>query len=158
IAVQPERASLMPRLQASVGERRDLMAYLSRLNRVPAGPLKGEGESIPATALQRIAHPEYGDWISYNGTYSGNRHSTLEKINTQTVGKLQVRWTYSMPFAGLQTTPLVVDGVIYVSGPNHVCALDAAVGRQIWCYSYVGDASREPAGRGAAGGRGGGLL
>ena len=42
---------------------------------------------------------------------------------------------YSLPYDSLQTTPLVSDGVMYVSGPNRVCALDARTGREIWCYS-----------------------
>jgi alcohol dehydrogenase (cytochrome c) len=51
------------------------------------------------------------------------------------VSRLKPEWTYTLPYAGLQTTPLVSEGVMYVSGPNRVCALDSRTGREIWCYS-----------------------
>ena len=51
------------------------------------------------------------------------------------MGRLKLEWTYTLPYVGLQTTPLVSDGVMYVSGPNRVCALDSRTGREIWCYS-----------------------
>jgi alcohol dehydrogenase (cytochrome c) len=70
-----------------------------------------------------------------NGLLSANRHSPLTQINTQNVGRLKPEWTYTLPYVGLHTTPLVSDGVMYVSGPNRVCALDSRTGREIWCYS-----------------------
>ena len=79
--------------------------------------------------------PTAGDWPTYNGALSGNRHSALTQIDTRNVSRLKLAWIYTLPYIGLQTTPLVSDGVMYVSGPNRVCALDARSGREIWCYS-----------------------
>lgn len=154
--LRTETASLMPAVKATAGERRDLLAYLSRSEGVPVGPLAAAPDAIPTEAIQQIVHPKEGDWSSYHGNPRGNRYSGLEKINSQNVDRLQLQWTYSLPFTGLQTTPLVVDGVMYVSAPNYVCALDSRSGREIWCHTHPRDAARSGAapGRGGAGGRG----
>ena len=64
-----------------------------------------------------------GDWPTYNGTLDGNRNSSLDQVNLSNVSKLQLQWIYSIPFNGLETTPVVVDGVMYVTGNNQVYAL-----------------------------------
>ena len=128
--IKREKASFMPPLKATAGERRDLLAYLSRLDGVPPGPL--EGEPAPASEI-RI--PNRGDWPTYNGSLSGNRHSAPAEINTGNVSRLKLEWSYTLPYIGLQTTPLVSDGVMFVTGPNRVCALDSRTGREVWCWS-----------------------
>ena len=85
--------------------------------------------------MEQILHPTRGEWPTYNGSLSANRHSALTQIDTQNVSRLKLEWTYTLPLVGLQTTPLVSEGVMYVSGPNRVCALDSRTGREIWCYS-----------------------
>jgi PQQ-dependent dehydrogenase (methanol/ethanol family) len=96
----------------------------------------------------RILAARPGDWLTYNGNLSGNRYSALSQINTSNVQKLVVKWTFPIPSFGLEATPLVADGVIYVSGANQAYSLDAATGQAIWRYSrpstpgLVGDASR----------------
>src|SRR5206468_4004677 len=72
---------------------------------------------------------------SYNGLVSGNRHSSLDQINPQNVGRLAAQWVYAIPYFGLEATPLVSDGVMYVSGPNQVYALDARNGQEIWRHT-----------------------
>jgi PQQ-dependent dehydrogenase (methanol/ethanol family) len=133
--ISREKGSFMPALKATAGERRDLLAYLSRLDGVPAGPLAKEQPPIPSEAIEQILNPKPGEWPTYNGSLSANRHSALTQINAQNVSRLKLAWTYTLPLVGLQTTPLVSDGVMYVSGPNRVCALDSRTGREIWCYS-----------------------
>src|SRR6185503_3724792 len=86
-------------------------------------------------ATERILDPLPGDWPTYNGSVSANRHSALDQINTRNVSRLSLQLTYTLPHIGLQTTPLVSRGVMYVSAPNRVCALDSRTGREIWCYS-----------------------
>jgi alcohol dehydrogenase (cytochrome c) len=87
------------------------------------------------------------DWPTYNGSASGNRHSGLAQIKPANVGNLRLRWTFPVGNArGLRTTPLVVDGIMYVTAPNELYALDARNGRAIWQYSrprtagVIGDA------------------
>ena len=79
--------------------------------------------------------PPKGDWTSYDGGPSGNRYSPLEQINTNNVQKLAPAWVFPVANAPrLEVTPVVVDGVMYVTGPNEAYALDAVAGRQIWAF------------------------
>ena len=65
----------------------------------------------------------------------GNRFSPLDQINKANVTRLAPRWTYAMPNASrLAVTPLVVDGIMYVTTANECHALDAGTGRRIWTY------------------------
>jgi alcohol dehydrogenase (cytochrome c) len=74
-------------------------------------------------------------WTTYHGQASGNRYSTLAQITPANAGRLVPRWVFTLPNAAqLQVTPLVVDGVMYVTAANDVYALDAGSGRQIWNY------------------------
>jgi alcohol dehydrogenase (cytochrome c) len=76
------------------------------------------------------------DWPSYNGQTSGSRFSTLRQITKHNVARLTPRWIFSLGNTSpLQTTPVVVDGVMYVTRANQCYALDAGSGRQIWHYS-----------------------
>jgi alcohol dehydrogenase (cytochrome c) len=74
-------------------------------------------------------------WTTYNGQPSGNRYSTLTQITTSNVSRLAPQWIFTLPnVAQGQVTPVVVDGVMYVSAANDLYALDAGSGRQIWNY------------------------
>ena len=79
--ISPEKSSLMPALEATAAERRDLLAYLGGLHGVAPGPLAGEVEAITAEAMQRVIHPQLGEWPTYYGSMSGNRHSSLDQIS-----------------------------------------------------------------------------
>ncbi len=73
------------------------------------------------------------DWLTYAGDYRGTRHSPLTQINTGNVGSLTAKWVHHIPRAdGLRMTPIVHAGIMYVTAPNMVRALDARNGRQIW--------------------------
>jgi PQQ-dependent dehydrogenase (methanol/ethanol family) len=133
--VSRDKSSSMPALSATSDEERNLIAFLSKLGGLPAGPLPGPGDAIDAASIEKILHPRPGEWPTYNGLMSANRHSALEQINTRNVGKLALRWMYTIPYFGLESTPLVSDGVMYVSGPNQVYALDARTGQEAWRYS-----------------------
>ena len=74
-------------------------------------------------------------WSSYHGTPTGNRYSALSQITAANANKLATRWMFTLPNAAqLQVTPVVVDGVMYVTAANDLYALDAGSGRQIWNY------------------------
>jgi alcohol dehydrogenase (cytochrome c) len=74
-------------------------------------------------------------WPTYNGDPGGNRHTALTQINKGNVSRLSMTWMFTLPGAGqLQVTPVVVGGMMYVTGPNECYALDAGSGRQIWHY------------------------
>lgn len=75
------------------------------------------------------------DWATYNGNASGNRDSVLSQINSSNVRQLGLAWMFPVPNAPrLEATPIVVDGVMYVTSWNELYALDATTGRQLWMY------------------------
>jgi alcohol dehydrogenase (cytochrome c) len=75
-------------------------------------------------------------WLSNGGDYSGHRHSPLTQIAPDNVGQLAAQWTFQTGTLGsFQTTPMVIDGVLYVTGfNNNAWAIDARSGRTIWRY------------------------
>ena len=80
-------------------------------------------------------HPSV-DWTSYNGSNTSNRHSPLDQIDRNTVDQLGVEWFFPIPeMPMIEGTPVVLAGVMYVTAPNRVYALDATTGREIWRYA-----------------------
>jgi len=75
------------------------------------------------------------NWPSYNGDLRGNRYTTMDQINARNVSKLAPKWVFSLTNTSpLETTPVVVDGIMYVTSANECYALDAGTGRQIWHF------------------------
>ena len=77
-----------------------------------------------------------GNWMSHGRTYSEQRYSPLDKINTSNVGNLGLAWSFELSTnRGVETTPIVVDGVMYVTSAwSLVYALDAKTGELKWKY------------------------
>ena len=75
-----------------------------------------------------------GQWLMYSGSYFSHRHSPLRQITAENVARLRPAWVYQPPGTGaLETTPLLADGVLYVtSGPTSVAAVDVKSGRPLW--------------------------
>jgi putative heme-binding domain-containing protein len=140
--ITAETNSLMPAFQGSAEQYNNLVAYLSRLDGVPLGPNMAAHEAVPQAAIDQVLHTNSGDWPTYSGELNGNRYSTLSEINLKNVASLRPAWIHPVPYSGLETTPLVVDGVMYVTGPNQIQALDGRTGREIWDYARP----RTPAG------------
>ena len=134
-AVSEEASSFMPAFGGTSQELRDLLAFLSSMGGVPVGPVSDEHRSVTQSTVHAMLEPARGDWPTYSGNFSGNRYSALEQIDAGNVDSLRLEWSYSLPYFGLETTPLVMDGVMYVTGPNQVSALDGRSGREIWRYS-----------------------
>src|SRR5580700_5689519 len=76
------------------------------------------------------------NWLMYSGDYAGHRFSALEQINTSNASALVPKWAYQTMAGGkFETTPLVVDGILYATGQDdRAFALDAKSGRSIWQY------------------------
>ncbi|MBI3665682.1 MAG: PQQ-dependent dehydrogenase, methanol/ethanol family [Acidobacteria bacterium] len=150
-----EERSLMKPVEADAGAMRDLLAYLSRLSGPPAGTPATSGPAPGAAPggvdFARVSHPELGEWPTYHGHLSGNRHSPLDEINTQNVAQLAPQWIFPIHnTTKLEVTPVVVDGVMYVTSVNEAFALDARTGRQIWHFG-------RPRTKGVIGDAGGGI-
>ena len=78
------------------------------------------------------------NWLTYNGTYSSQRHSGLGQITAANVGDLESKWMLqNQVFGTWQSNPIVVDGIMYVTQrPNDVLAVDAVTGRVFWLYRH----------------------
>ena len=78
------------------------------------------------------------DWPSFGRDYSSQRFSPATQINTNNVSKLAEAWKYNSGVVGsFQTTPIVQNGVMYLSLPyNHVVALNATTGKELWRYKH----------------------
>ena len=79
------------------------------------------------------------NWLTYSGNYFSDRHSPLDQITPANIRNLERQWVYQSSAFGLswEATPLVVDGIMYVTQrPNDIVALDARTGRVFWIYSY----------------------
>ena len=93
---------------------------------------------LPAQATvnqQTIANPQ-SEWLSYGRDYQEQRFSPLTEINRDNIDELDLAWSFKFSTArGMEATPLVHNGVIYIStGWSHVHALDARTGEQLWHY------------------------
>jgi alcohol dehydrogenase (cytochrome c) len=79
-------------------------------------------------------------WLTFSGDYTGQRHSPLRQLTPQNVSGLAPQWLFQtdvpgFPGRGLETSPLVVDGVVYVTGNNNQAwAIDGRTGRPVWSY------------------------
>ncbi len=92
------------------------------------------------TSQRLAAAPnEPQNWLTYSGGYYSQRYSPLNQITPANVKNLKLQWVYQSPVAGnWQTTPLVVDGVMYLTQRlNDVVALDPVTGRVFWMYRYT---------------------
>ncbi len=81
---------------------------------------------------------EPASWLTYSGSYQSQRHSRLRQVHRANVAQLQLRWALQLPDSGremIEVTPLVADGVMYVTQPpDKVLALDADTGHILWSY------------------------
>jgi alcohol dehydrogenase (cytochrome c) len=107
-----------------------------------AVPLAGQQQAQPPVAAMAEAstkdppvRPVGANWSSYNGDYSGRRYSDLHEISAANAAQLRAVWVFHPGNSqSLEVTPVVVDGVMYVTSSNDVFALDARTGRTVWHY------------------------
>jgi alcohol dehydrogenase (cytochrome c) len=84
-----------------------------------------------------LLNPPADSWPAYHGDYSGQRHSRLTQINPQNVGQLGLAWAFqSGQQQQIKCSPLLVDGVLYITVTDNVWAVDARSGHQLWHYAY----------------------
>jgi alcohol dehydrogenase (cytochrome c) len=85
-----------------------------------------------------VAANEPQNWLMYSGTYASQRYSILDQITPANVKSLEQRWIFQAEsLEKFETTPLVVDGVMYITqAPSDAVALDPKTGRVFWIYRY----------------------
>lgn len=83
---------------------------------------------------QATAEPQ--NWLTYWGDLNGRHYSALKQITPSNVSSLKSQWTYQLGGNTVETTPLVVDGMMFITGPlNNAAALDARTGQPLWKYT-----------------------
>ena len=86
-------------------------------------------------ADQMLINPDPKDWVTYGGSYTSQRYSQLKQVTTANASRLQTKWVYRVAGAEEgEVTPIVVNGVMYISGFNRLDAIDARTGNIIWKY------------------------
>ena len=157
---QTEHESLMPANYGqllSETEIQNLVAYLKSLK------ARDFSKTIqvklpPGLSFERLrnAQAEPQNWLTYWGNYQGQHFTALHQITPANISQLQARWAVQMPGSSvLESTPLVVDGIMYTSGPpGQMFAIDARTGLQIWKFErrqkVVSPYQINPFNRGAA--------
>ena len=96
--------------------------------------------SISSTISVQPSHllvtPVADNWPSYNGDYTGRRFTALKEFTPSNVSQLRAQWVFHAPNSDrLEVTPVVVDGIMFVTSANDAYALDAQTGRALWHYS-----------------------
>ncbi len=138
-SVEHERKSLMPAYTVDTlndDDLHNLVAYLVSLRgeRAQKSPPRSGSGPTYERILNAAHEPE--SWLTYSATYDGWRYSKLAEINTTSAAHLSLEWAFQTADLGqFETTPLVVDGVLYGTGQNdRAFALDARTGRPLWRY------------------------
>lgn len=111
--------------------------------KLPAQP-NAKPEGLDPKALT-LFQPPADTWPTYNGDYSGRRFSEIAQINQKNIGELKTKWEYKItgipPLRGsgplvIKSTPLMVNGVLYFTIPDHVFAVDARTGKEKWRFNF----------------------
>jgi PQQ-dependent dehydrogenase (methanol/ethanol family) len=113
------------------------MVVTASAQEVQRGTLYGDMSIVSQDMLNR-AGSDGNNFLHTNGNYDQTRYYPNKQINTSNVGKLRPAWIFQTEIVeSLETSPIVVNGVMYVTTSfNHVYALDAATGQQIWHYKH----------------------
>lgn len=128
----------MPHPTLTAAQREDVAAFLHKSSReydestpwTPAADLNVTFDRL------KNAHKEPQNWLTYWGDLKGTHYSGLSQITPANAAKLQSAWTFQMGGNTVETTPIVVDGMMFVTGPlNDAAALDARTGRPLWRYT-----------------------
>jgi PQQ-dependent dehydrogenase (methanol/ethanol family) len=136
LGVTTPHKSLMPATDLPPAKIDDVIAFLK--NPGPPGALP---EWRPSADLNvtysrlKNARAEPQNWLTYWGEYQGTHYSRLDSITPDNARNLKAQWSYQFGAGNNETVPIVVDGLMFVTGPlNNAAALDARTGRPIWKY------------------------
>jgi alcohol dehydrogenase (cytochrome c) len=87
--------------------------------------------------VEDLVQPAAANWTSYNGDYTGRRYNSLSQINPTNVTQLRAEWVFHAHNSRrLEVTPVVVNGMMFVTAANDAFALDASTGRVVWHHSW----------------------
>ena len=96
----------------------------------------GNGPTRDVTSAHLEVKGITHNWLSYNGDYTGRRFTSLKQVTPQNVGQLRAQWVFHSRNAGvLEATPIVVDGILYMTGSNDAYAIEAKTGQVLWHHT-----------------------
>ena len=91
--------------------------------------------SAEKVTMEQLSKGPGGDWLLYHGDFGANHYSPLSEINRNNIKRLVPMWTYKISDGGnLRSSPIVHQGVMYVTSANEVHAIDAATGQWLWIW------------------------
>ncbi len=90
---------------------------------------------LPPVTDAMLRDPDPSDWLMYRRTYDAWGYSPLDQIRRENVADLELAWVWAMADGTSQPTPLVLDGIMFLTNPGNIIqALDAATGDLLWEY------------------------
>src|SRR5436190_22528866 len=98
--------------------------------------------AVSAALVAAVVAGDVNDWPSHDHDAGGQRFSPLKQITPANVARLQPAWTFDAGATGLQVTPLVVNGIMYVTAGNGLIALEPESAKVIWRYTAAAPVSR----------------
>src|SRR5262249_15188282 len=119
----------------SIMERtRRLVFIVTALVAAAVASIVAAGQGIDPSVLLK---PPADAWPTYHGDYSGRHHTLLSQITPANVHRLGLAWTFQTgQNQQIKATPILVNGILYITTPDNVWAVDARTARQLWRYSY----------------------
>jgi PQQ-dependent dehydrogenase (methanol/ethanol family) len=124
--------------EAPTGTEPPLKSTAVETHEVPPQTVKPAASGAAAVNTGRLlaADSEPGSWMSYGRTYSEQRYSPLDRVDTENVNQLGLAWSFDFNTErGIEATSIVVDGVMYATSSwSIVHALDARTGEHLWTY------------------------
>jgi alcohol dehydrogenase (cytochrome c) len=145
-AVHFKRCRWLAETIADMGSFGKAFILLAAFVWIAVAPMKTQQTQVSLTAdtdvsdtdvrdRDLLVQPVGANWTSYNGDYTGRRYSSLHDVNVANVAKLRAAWVFHPGNSkNLEATPVVINGVMYVTSANDVFALDARTGRVVWHY------------------------
>ena len=128
--------SLMPAAKLEASQVEDVIAFLMT-GEIPKSPAEWTPSPDLNVTTERLynADSEPHNWLTYWGNLRSTHYSHLDQIDRDNVNSLRNIWSFQFGGGTVETTPLIVDGVMFVTGPlNDAAALDARSGSVIWRY------------------------
>ncbi len=133
--VRQTHETLMPKSTLNDSQISSLLAFLKKGKAQPVEWKPAADFNVSFGRLKNAAS-EPQNWLTYWGDYAGTHYSRLTQITPANVSQLKSAWSHQFGASNIETVPVVVDGVMFVTGPqSNAAALDARTGRVIWQYT-----------------------